>query len=209
MLAGTPRTPLDKPTTSPTGVDTFHGKCGVEVLLQYYYYYWGFSVGGAACPRAQTACRPRTEEVEVGGTAAPQQVDVITAGIDDLSVDSGRFGRSRSRCRPVPILKTTASIDKYRKSRSVDIGRCRSPAPRVERGATGGGCAAGGGLSGVPAGGGAAAPGRVAAESGGIRGGVARGGAPAESGAQPELRRCWLAGLPCDHRAAESSVSGP
>ena len=31
----------------------------------------------------------------------------------------------------------------------------------------------------------------------------------AGSGAQPELRRCWLAGLPCDHRAAESSVSGP
>ena len=30
-------------------------------------------------------------------------IDVITASIDDLSVDSGRFGRSRSRCRPVSV----------------------------------------------------------------------------------------------------------
>ena len=47
---------------------------------KYYYYYFVFSVGEAACPRAHTADRSRTEEVEVGGGLPPSRGRSPTGG---------------------------------------------------------------------------------------------------------------------------------
>ena len=81
---------------------TTEGGKHIIIIIDYYYYYYAvFSVGEAACTRAHAAYRSRTEEVEVGGAAAPQQGPEAHGGrISFPSATSGEAPKGERRGGP-------------------------------------------------------------------------------------------------------------